>query len=254
MNTNENSNSQWSDSNWKSIYKIAGAAALIIGVVFRRNISAEIVLFSTQKNPDTIFDWFDLLNSNRLLGLAYLNIFDIVNYMGVVLIFIALYISMRHINKSLTTIAAVFGSIGITIYFSSNTALSMLTLSDQYAAATMESQKTMLTAAGQAVMALNRFSNPGGHPGSGGYLSLFFIALAGLLYSIVMLRSVIFTGWTAYIGILANTLDLIYCLSYLFVSGTLARVLAVLFIPIAGLLFMIWHIMIGLKFVSNSQA
>lgn len=249
---NQKLNSELSDSSWKIVYKIAGISALVAGLIFRRNISAEITLFSAQNQPETISDWFILLNTHRLLGLAYLNIFDIVNYIAVGLIFIALYISMRHINKSLTTIGSFFGTIGITVYFSSNTAFSMLSLSDQYAAATSEGQKLFFLAAAEAVMSLNRFSNPGAHPGSGGFLSLVFIATAGLLFSIVMLRSHVYSRWVAYIGILANMLDLMYCLGYLIVPYALVGVLAVLFIPFAGLLFMIWHIMIGLKLMSNT--
>ena len=70
-----------SDSDWNSLYKIGGVAALIAGVLFRRNLAAEIGLFSQRQAPEAVRDWFALLQSNRLLGLAYLNIFDIVNYL-----------------------------------------------------------------------------------------------------------------------------------------------------------------------------
>ena len=159
--------------------------------------------------------------------------------------FLPLYVVLKRVNKSYMAIATVLGFAGIAVYFASNTALSMLSLSDQYATATTEVQRTMLLAAGQAMLALNRFSSPGAHPGAGGYMSLLLIAVAGMIISVVMLRSVDFNRATAYVGMGASTLDVTYCLVYVFVPTIDNELLAVLFIPAAGLLLMIWHILIG---------
>jgi hypothetical protein len=205
---NQVSNAKTSDSDWKSLYRVGGLAALISGVLFRRNIAAEIGLFSKQEPPVTVSDWFALLQSNRLLGLSYLNIFDIVNYALVGLIFLALYAALRRTNKSYMAIAAALGFLGIAVYFASNTAFSMLSLSDQYAATTTDAQRTMLLAAGKAMLAINRFSDPGAHPGTGGYISLLLIAVAGMITSFVMLQSYVFNRATAYVGSLASGFDL----------------------------------------------
>jgi hypothetical protein len=234
-----------SDSGWKSLYRIGGVAALIAGVLFRRNLAAEIGLFSQQESPVTVSNWFALLQSNRLLGLAYLNIFDIVNYALVGLMFLALYAVLRRANRSFMAIATALGFLGIAVYFASNTAFSMLSLSNQYAVATTEAQRTSLLAAGEAMLAINRFSAPGSHPGSGGYISLFLIAIAGMITSVVMLRSDLFNRATACVGILASALDLAYCIAYAFVPTVDSELLAILFIPAAGLLLMIWHILVG---------
>jgi hypothetical protein len=234
-----------SDSGWKSLYTVGGVAALVAGVLFRRNLAAEIGLFSQHSPPVTVSDWFALLQSNRLLGLAYLNIFDIVNYALVALMFLALYAALWRANKSYMAVATVLGLLGIAVYLASNTALSMLSLSEQYAVATTGAQKTTLVAAGEALLALNRFTAPGSHPGSGGFLSLLLIAVAGILASVVMLQSGLFKRATAYVGILAGVLDLAYCMAYAFVPAVDSELLAVLFIPAAGLLLMLWHIMVG---------
>jgi hypothetical protein len=238
-------NAETSDSGWKSLYRVGGVAALIAGILFRRNIAAEIGLFSHYTPPVTVSNWFALLQSNRLLGLAFLNIFDLVNYALVGLMFLALYAVLKRANKSAMAIATTLGFVGIAVYFASNTAFSMLSLSDQYAAATTEVQRTMLLAAGQAMLAINRFSSPGAHPGAGGYLSLLLIAVAGMITSVVMLRSAVFNRVTAYVGILASAFDLAYCLAYAFVPAADSDLLAICFIPAAGLFLMIWHIMVG---------
>ena len=238
-------NTETSDSDWKSLYRIGGVAALISGIFFRRNIAAEIDLFSEYKPPVTVSNWFVLLQSNRLLGLSYLNIFDIVNYALVGLMFLALYVALRRTNKSYMAIATILGFLGIAVYFASNTALSMLSLSEQYAAATTDTQRTILLAAGEAMLAINRFSSPGAHPGTGGYVSLLLIAIAGMITSVVMLRSDVFNRATAYVGILASAFDLAYCITFAFMPTVDSELLAVIFIPAAGLFLMIWHIMVG---------
>jgi hypothetical protein len=238
-------NAETSDSDWKSLYRIGGVAALISGIFFRRNIAAEIGLFSEYKPPVTVSNWFVLLQSNRLLGLSYLNIFDIVNYALVGLMFLALYAVLRRTNKSYMAIATILSFLGIAVYFASNTALSMLSLSEQYAAATTDTQRTILLAAGEAMLAINRFSSPGAHPGTGGYVSLFLIAIAGMITSVVMLRSDVFNRATAYVGILASAFDLAYCIAFAFMPTVDSELLAVIFIPAAGLFLMIWHIMVG---------
>ena len=242
---NQVSSAENSDADWKSLYKVGGVAALIAGVLFRRNLGVEIGLFSRHQLPVTVSDWFALLQSNRLLGLAYLNVFDIVDYALVGLMFLALYAVLRRANKSYMAIATALGFVGIAVYYASNTAFSMLSLSDQYAAATTDAQRSTLLAAGQAMLAINRFTGPGAHPGAGGYLSLLLIAVAGMVTSVVMLRGTVFNRATAYVGILASACDLAYCIAFAFVPAVDSGLLAVCFIPAAGLLLMIWHILVG---------
>jgi hypothetical protein len=233
------------DPRWKSLSRAGGVAALIAGVLFRRNLAAEIGLFSPHKSPVTVSSWFALLQRNRLLGLAYLNIFDLVNYALVGLMFLALYAVLRRANKSAMAIATALGLLGVAVYMASNTAFSMLALSEQYAGATTEAQRTTFLAAGEAMLALSRFGAPGSHPGSGGYASLLLVAVAGMITSVVMLRSDLFKRATAYVGMLASAFDLAYCLAYAFVPAVDSALWAIVFIPAAGLLLMIWHILVG---------
>jgi hypothetical protein len=226
------------DSTCNGLYRIGGAAALVAAIVFRRNLAAEIGLFGTQA-PGSVVGWFALLQSNRLIGLAFLNVFDLADYALVGLMFLALYAALHRAGKCASAIATVCGFVGIAAYFASNTALTMLSLSDQYAAATSEAERSMLLAAGRAALALNQ--------GTGYYVSLFLLAVAGLVFSVLMLRSAVFGRATAWVGLLAGALDLAYCAAFPFVSAAGADLVAVCTLPAAGLLLMIWHILIGLK-------
>ena len=233
------------NAEWKKLYKIGGLAALMAGIFFRRNIAAEISLFSAYQAPSDVGEWFALLQSNRLLGLAYLNVFDLVNYILVGLMFLALFVVLKQANPAFMTIAIAFCFLGIAAYFASNTAFSMLALSAHYAAATTDAQKTVLLSAGEALLALNRFSNADAAPGTAGLASLFLIAAAGMLASITMLQSNVFRRTAAYVGIVASALDLAYCFAFVLNTSVDGKVLALVFIPAAGLFWMIWQILVG---------
>lgn len=233
------------DADYKVLYLAGGAAALLAGLIFRRNLGPEASILTGLTAPATVAGWFTLLQDNLLLGVIFLNAFDIVDYALVGLMFLAVCIALRRYNKSLMTLAAALGFTGLAVYFASNTALSMLSLSGQYAAATSEAQKSALLAAGQAVMA---FNPPGVvYPGAGNYLSFLLLAAAGLIVSLVMLQSAVFGKVTACAGIAASALDLACCVVAAFQPVTSPA--CVLLIASAGLFLMVWHVLAGIRLV-----
>ena len=233
------------DFAWRSLYKVGGAAALIAVFVFRRNLGSELIGFKgfgifdvPTMPPSGAVDWFMLLQNNRFVGLALLNLFDIINYALVGLIFLALYGALRRNHRSAMTIAIAFGLVGIADYFASNQAFSMLSLSNQYAAATTDVQRTMLLAAGEALLAVN---NPGSiYQGTGIHISLLLVLLAGLIISIVMLRGSVFNKATAYMGILANLFALGYFIALIFAPTIYAWP-----VVISAPFRVIWYILIA---------
>jgi len=96
-----------------------------------------------------------------------------------------------------------------------------------------------------SLLAFTRFGTPGAHPGSGGYLSLFLAAVAGLITSLAMLPGTLFSQTTAIVGNIAGGLDPAYCIGYAFLPGVDSELISVILIPAAGLFLMIWHTMFG---------
>ncbi len=233
------------DSAWNGLFKVGGAAALLAAVVFRRNLDAEVMLLravgvinaGSTAAPGTVVDWFMLLQSNKLLGLTLLNLFDLVNYALVGWIFLALLVALRRTSPSFMTIAAALAFVGIAVYLESNQALSMLSLSDQYAATTTDAQRSLLLASGQAMLAIHSNAT---YAGSGIYLSFFLVSAAGLIISAVMLRSEIFDQVTAYAGILANVFGLGYYVTLAFAPAVVALPLS-----ISALFLLAWYILIS---------
>lgn len=198
---------------WKGLYYVGGVAALLAVLFFRRNTATELVTFNgfgifdvPETWPAGSADWFTLFQQDSIMGLVLFDLFDLINYALVGLIFLALYGALRNRNKSAMVAATTFGFVGIAVYFASNQAFSMLTLSGRYAAAS-EAEQAMFLAAGEALLANH---NPGTiAQGTGIYISLFLVLLAGLIASIVMLRSPDFHKAAAYCGIIANGFALI---------------------------------------------
>ena len=88
------------------------------------------------------------------------------------------------------------------MYLATNTAFSMFSLSQEYAVATTEVQKSILLAAGQSMLAITR--------GTGVlYTGMPLVWLAGLIFSVVMLMSMDFGMATGWVGILGFGLLLI---------------------------------------------
>ena len=114
---------------WRSLMQVGGIAALLAAILFRRNLSAEVSLFSSIQPPQFAGDWFVLLYQHPLLGLTYLNLFDLVEYALVGLMFLALYTALKKTNRSWMTIAVVLGLLGVGMNFASNQAYAMLSLS-----------------------------------------------------------------------------------------------------------------------------
>jgi hypothetical protein len=229
-------NSMSEVSTWKPLYRIGGIAALLAAVFFRRNLGAEVSLFTgVQAVPHSVADWYALLQRSPFVGLTFLSVFDLVNYALEGLIFLALGAALWRAHKSAAAMALASGLVGISVSFASNHSLSMLSLSQQYAQAASEVQKSALLAAGQSLLVtLDPLVT---WPATGTYVSLLFIALAGLLFSIIMLRS---NRASAIVGLLASGCDLAYCLTFAFAPS-----LQVVWLASGGLFWMIWHLLVA---------
>ncbi len=238
------------DSRWKSLYKLSGTASVIAVLIFRRWLGADFLLMRAigiirsgpRAMPNSAMDWFTLLHTDRLIGLTLLNVFDDVNYVLVGLIFLGLYAALRRANKSYMTVAMALGFLGIAVYLASNQAFSILSLSDQYAAATTDAQRSIFLAAGQALLAINNSNVLG--PGAIGFL---LVTLAGLIISIVMLRSSDFGKGTAYAGILANLFGLGYPLGIALAPKSMVIPTVAISLSISACFLVVWYVLIAAR-------
>jgi len=233
------------ESGWRGLCKLGGAAAFIAAILFRRNMAEEYLLgrllgiFSSGPRglPGSALECFTVFHTHRLIGLTLLNLFDMANYALVALIFLGLYAALRRVSRGLMTLAAALALMGTAIYLASNQAFAMLALSDRYWSAATDTQRTMLLAAGEALLAIQ---NTAATYGSGIYISYFLVNVAGLIAATVMLRSAAFGRTTAYMGILANVLGLGY-----YITDSFAPALNAIPISASAPFLLIWYLRIG---------
>jgi len=220
------SNAETTCPAWSSLYKVSAAVALIMVVGF---FPIQIIAFSMAPIPTTAVDWFTLLQNNRLLGLLDLDLLYVADQVLLIPIFLALYVALRRANKAYMTLATILGIIAATVYFAINNAFSMLYLSDQYAAATTNAQRSLFLAAGETTIAVSL--------GTGWYVFNILGAVALLIASVVMLRSNIFSKATAYLGILGSVTGLAF----------FVPTVGILFLLISAFALQIWFVLIARK-------
>lgn len=230
---NQVANAESADSAYKSLCKLGGAAALVVVVL----TLSEVVGHTFYPQPSTVSGWFILFQSNTVIGLLDFWGLEVPMYVMFALVFLALYLVLRKASEGLMAIAVIFVLLGTGIFLATNNPFTMLSLSNQYAAATTEAQRSMFLAAGQAILANTNQRAVGGFN-----LALFLVSVAGLITSSVMLQSQSFSRVTAYVGILAYGLSLA---DYVRQALTPSAIVALLVILPNALFVAIWFVLVG---------
>lgn len=233
---NQVTNAEPVDSNWQSLYKIGGMAALVAVLVGLIEIAITF-LPGGDVSPETVIDWFRLFENNWFLGLRNLGLLNIFLVSLGVLIFFALYGAHRQVNKMYAALALIIYILGAAVFYATNRAFAMLDLSNQYAAATTDSQRIVLAAAGQAMLSVGKSHTPGT------FIAFFLSEISSIGMSLVMLRSKIFSKASAYVGVLGFGLLLIFEICSSFMPAV--KDVAMIIVMLGGLSSMVWYILIA---------
>jgi hypothetical protein len=224
------------DPSWKGFY-LAGGISAILYVLLGLGIPTVQVLtmdyFSASAEYGGI-EYLQFIAENRFwwlfvqTGVLGTSIFAIVG-------FIALYLALKHLNKSLAALGAVIAvtcQILFIAYYP--VLLGTIYLSDRFVAASPD-QQILIGAAAEGLIAINNAFNPL-------YESLFGISI--MLFSLVMMKGV-FHKSVAYLGIVTCPASLI----------------ALALWPVLGvsyfwwwILFVIWFLIVGWKLFRLGRA
>lgn len=240
LNQNHFTKTEDIDSNWKAIYKLGGVTAImaIMGTLIDITL-AFIPGWGASTVPENVVGWFTQFQYNWLLGLRNLDLLNVLISILMIPMFYALYAAHQKVKKGYATLAIILFIIGTTIFIVNNTALPMLELSSKYASATTETQKVIIAAAGEAMLARGEHGSPGG------FMGFALSTIASISFSFAMLKGKIFSKATAYVGILGFVLLLIYTIFATFVSSS-DDIIMILAMP-GGLLALGWNVMIARK-------
>lgn len=201
------------------------------------SLATLVVLIVIGGQPETAQAGFTLLAENRVLGLLRLDALTILVMPLYYLVFLGLCTALRGTDDALALLAAALAFAGVTLILATPSAFSFLTLSDRFAAATDEAQKTLLLAAGEAILASDLWH------GSGALMGGLLLQTAALLASVVMLRSRAFSRLTAWIGVVTHGLDLLHLLVGFFLPAG-----GVVLLMVAGPLYLVWFPLLARDF------
>jgi hypothetical protein len=208
-----------------------GIAALFLIVYSLSTIVQLIVLGGP---PATAAEAFRLLQSDRIVGLLRLDLPTIVAMPLYYFVFLGLCAALKRTDWANAVISTSLAFVGVTLLLATPTALSMISLSQKYVAATTEATRTQFLAAGEAILATDIWH------GTGAIMGGILVQSGAVLISVVMLRSSVFSRTTAYLGILMHGLDLARIVLGLFLPAS-----GIVMMALAGPLYPVWFFLVG---------
>jgi hypothetical protein len=224
------------------LYRIGSIATFVL-IVYSLAMMVQMVVLGGQ--PATAAQAFDLLQHNRVVGLLRLDLPTVAVLPLYYLLFLGLYAALKQSDRANALLSTVLAFAGVTLVLATPTALSMIPLSDKFAAATTEAARAQFLAAGEAIMAADIWH------ATGAILGGVLLQSGAVLISVVMLRGGVFSKTTAWLGIVMHGLDLAHIL-----GGLILPVSGIILLAIAGPLYPVWLFLVGrrlMKLASNNR-
>ena len=229
------------DPRWKDLYRLGGVSALLTLLVALVDILLSFLPGERDIEPGKLSatEWFTRFEQSRFLALRDLGLWNIVNTMLSVPVYLALYRAHRGADRrtgqAFAALATILSCVGAAVYTANNKALPMLALSEKYAAASTDTEKAQLAAAGQAMLAEGEDFTPGS------FMGFFLTEVGGIIMGIAMLRSRVFSRLGAWTGITGSSLLLAFTAFVTFVPVAYRR--AMMLAMGSGVLSMAWRIL-----------
>ena len=185
------------EQGWKPLFNLGGVSALMmVGIII-----AQMIVFMSAPPPyeGGASAWFALFQNNKIIGLINFELLMIVYVFLSIPITLSLYVLLRRVSPSFTTLYVVLSLIGIMSFIVARPAFEMLFLSNGYAAATTDAERAVYLSAGETLLAVFH--------GTAFQVSYVLGSLGGLIISIVMLKTDVFSKTTAYLRIASSVFD-----------------------------------------------
>ena len=236
-----------SQQSWKGLFLAGGISTIVVlaGIVLDL-VLGTVTGGSLSGLPQTAVQRFAQLQAHPLLGLYDMDLLNSVNQVIMIPVYCALFGAHRGRKDAAAALALILFLVGSTILVTNNTALTMLDLGNKYRGAATDGQRTLLAAAGEAMLARGSHGSLGAFPG--------FILpnIAGLIMSSVMLSGRVFTRLTAWLGITGSILLIAYLVLVTFAPGV--GQMATAFAAPGGLLLMAWMVLFTIRLFKLGRA
>jgi len=226
-------NSDYSDSSQKTIFLIGGIVCMIF---IAYSLITLLIMTIIGGPPETVEQCFIMLQENKLQGLLRLDILTVFIVPLYYLLFFSLFIALKKTHYGLVAIATILVFAGVTLFLSMPSVFSYLNLSDKFASSISDFQKNQLLAAGESILASDIWH------GTGAIIGGILLQTGALLFSIVMIKTSIFSRLTALTGIVLYGLDLLHI-----IVGLIIPAVGNILMFIAGPIYLLWFPLVGLR-------
>jgi hypothetical protein len=217
---------------WRGLYRTGGIAAILIAVL----MLGEVVVYAVLPRTETAVEYFESFADDRLAGLLTLDLLGIIAYLLFIPVILALYVALHEASEAVMAIATALFFVGIADFFATNTAFPVLALSEQYASATTDAERTAVLGAGRALFALfneNAF-----------LFSYVLVSGAWAMIAAVMVRARAFGRATGSAGVLAGVTGILAVLLEHVSADLVDPAIALYFAAIVSLF--VWVVLVGL--------
>ena len=222
------------DSTWKGIYKLGGLCMAAFGLIY---IIATILNFTIAIPPSDSVAFLNSLANHATLARFIYGLYTLAAFL-LLIATMALYLSLKQINKNAMLVAAgfLFMFVILDLTLTEFNSLTLITLTQHYATATIDAQRLAYMAAMDYALATIPLAT---------FYSWIVGSLGFLIASVVMLKSIFGKG-IAYFGIIINILGII---------GGFYIIIPILTISLTPILILwgIWLILIGLRLYKISS-
>lgn len=218
----------------KILYKAGGWTAILF--LIYSFVTILIFAMVGQGYPETATECFNMLQENKFTALLRLDIVSVVVIPFYYLLFFSIYQALKKDNELIAKIALFCTLAGVTIFISGLNIASIIILSDKYQIATSPEMKQHLLAACEGMLASDMWIN------TGAIIRGLLIETGAIIFSILMLKTLIFNRATGWVGLLTHSFDFLSILIGIFYSP-----IKEIFTMVAGPLYIVWFIMIGFR-------
>jgi hypothetical protein len=223
-----------------SLCRVGGVAAWLL-LAYSGATMVQLIALGGQ--PATASEAFALLQQNRFVGLLRLDLPTVLALPLYYLVFLGLYAALRREAPAGATLATVLAFIGVTLVLATPMGLSMLPVSDRYAAATSEEERRQLLAVGETILATDMWHSTAAFVGA-------LLGQSGaVLVSVVMLRTRAFSRLIGWVGVATHGLDLAHVLLIPFLPGA-----GTVLMMAAGPLYLAWFPLVGRRLLQLGRA
>ena len=217
------------EQGWNELYLLGGIAAIVLVVVMIVSVGLFVIWPNAPGTTATV-DLFILIQHNSVAGLTALDLGVSLSNLFSILLYLALYVALRPINRSLALIAVTFGIVAAASLIAARPVFELFTLSDLYMSSASDVERSRYLAAGEALLVLFH--------GTAFKTYLLLGGLSLLTSSWLMLRSRYFSRASAYIGMVGNATSL----------GFLLPQIGAYFAFLSMMILAVWFILIARSF------